>query len=107
MALGHDRRKSYEREIVYLLRRKKALGSLHILQSASGFSQTPGKYAQEKTELGGIWGGMEAVCIFGDGSGEIVELDEQYKAMKDVKGSKIDLFKYQGKVNMVNPRRGN
>ena len=74
---------------------------------ASGFSQTPGKYAQEKTERGGIWGGTDAVCIFGDGSGDVVKLNEQYRAMKDIKGSQIDLFKYQGKVNMVNPKRGN
>jgi hypothetical protein len=47
------------------------------------------------------------VCIYGDGSGEVVRLNEQYRGMKDIKGSQIDIFKYQGKVNMVNPKRGN
>jgi len=74
---------------------------------ASGFSSTVGQYAQEKSELGGIWEGKTAVIIYGTGDAEIVKLDLSGKAMKDMGGRNIDLFDYQGKVQMVNPQRGN
>ena len=74
---------------------------------ASGFSSTVGQYAQAKADLGGIWEGKTAVIIYGTGDAEIVKLDLSGKAMKDMGGRNIDLFDYQGKVQMVNPQRGN
>ena len=74
---------------------------------ASGFSSTVGQYAMEKADLGGIWEGKTAVIIYGTGDAEIVKLDLSGKAMKDMGGRSIDLFDYQGKVQMVNPQRGN
>ena len=74
---------------------------------ASGFSSTVGQYAMEKADLGGIWEGKTAVIIYGTGDAEIVKLDLSGKAMKDMGGRNIDLFDYQGKVQMVNPQRGN
>ena len=74
---------------------------------ASGFSSTVGQYAMEKADLGGIWEGKTAVIIYGTGDAEIVKLDLSGKAIKDMGGRSIDLFDYQGKVQMVNPQRGN
>ena len=74
---------------------------------ASGFSESAGTYAREKADLGGIWEGKTAVVIYGTGDAEIVNLDLSGKAMKDMGGRNIDLFDYQGKVDMVNPQRGN
>ncbi len=74
---------------------------------ASGFSESAGTYAMEKADLGGIWEGKTAVVIYGTGDAEIVNLDLSGKAMKDMGGRNIDLFDYQGKVDMVNPQRGN
>ena len=74
---------------------------------ASGFSSTVGQYAQAKADLGGIWEGKTAVIIYGTGDAEIVKLDLSGKAMKDMGGRNIDLFDYQGMVQMVNPKRGN
>lgn len=74
---------------------------------ASGFSESAGTYAMEKADLGGIWEGKTAVVIYGTGDAEIVDLDLSGKAMMDLGGRNIDLFDYQGKVDMVNPQRGN
>ena len=73
----------------------------------SGFSTTVGQYAQERADLGGIWEGKTAVVIYGTGDAEIVKLDMSGKALKDMGGRSIDIFDYQGKVDMVNPQRGN
>lgn len=73
---------------------------------ASGFSQTVGTYAQEKSELGGIWDGREAIVIYGTGDAEVIKLDEQYRAKIEIGRTTIDVFDFQGRVDMVNPQRG-
>ena len=83
------------------------IGSSITPEIASGFSESAGTYAREKADLGGIWEGKTAVVIYGTGDAEIVNLDLSGKAMKDMGGRNIDLFDYQGKVDMVNPQRGN
>ena len=72
---------------------------------ASGFSSNVGTYSDDKTEPGGVWGGENAIIIWGDFSGEQVDLDDQFKYIQDKGGNKIDVFN-QERVEMVNPTQG-
>ncbi len=72
---------------------------------ASGFTSNVGTYTDKKTEVGGVWEGLDAIIIYGDGKGEQVQLDEQFRFMEDKGGTKIDVFG-QEEVEMVNPTQG-
>ncbi len=72
---------------------------------ASGFTSNVGTYTNKKTDVGGVWEGLDAIVIFGDGRGEQVSLDDQYKWIRDKGGQKVDVFN-QDEVEMVNPTQG-
>lgn len=90
----------------YAINLKGDLQSSRFPLLATGFTNTPGTYIDDKAEIGGIWEGKRCVVIYNDGSGEIAELTEDYQFMKERGGTEIDMFDQNGKVEMVNPKQG-
>ena len=72
---------------------------------ASGFTSNVGTYTDKKTDVGGVWEGLDAIIIYGDGRGKQVSLDEQFRYLENKGGTKVDVFQAE-EVEMVNPTQG-
>lgn len=73
---------------------------------ASGFTSTPGTYAELLSDVGGVWEGKNCVVIYCDGSGEAPKLDRtSFKLIESRGGTDIDIFNQEG-VTFVNPTEG-
>ena len=72
---------------------------------ASGFTSNVGTYTNKKTDVGGIWEGLDAIVIYGDGRGKQVPLDDQYRFVEKKGGTEVDVFQQEA-IEMINPTQG-
>lgn len=62
---------------------------------ADGFiAGSPGKYATNKAQPGGVWSGKKAIVVFCDSSGQIMKVDTSTQTVQrtDSSGAKVNMF---------------